>query len=437
MTRLIRAALAAAGFACAQPAAAQINATPLASGFTNPLFAASAPGSPGTLYVVQQGGLIRGVDVATGTTAATPLLDLAAAGAGLVAGGETGLLGLAFHPDFATNRLMYVQYTYDNGQAGHGIRVEQYTVAANGRADTSTTGPTARRTVFQFDHDPTNTNHNAGWIGFNPAAAGAARTQLYVMSGDGGGANDPRGNGQNLAVWQAKTLRVDVRGGLTDANPTYAVPAGNVTAAGARPETYAYGLRNPFRASFDRATGDLYIGDVGQGNAEEVNVIKANAAGNPNFGWRLREGTTPTPGVGGELAGRTDPVFQYLHSQNIGVSITGGYVYRGAARDDSGAPLDGTYFFGDYVSGRVFSGKLNAAGTALESWVDRTTEFGLTPGQINISSFGEDGAGNLYVVGYGGSVLTLVPVPEPHAALLAAAGLLAAGRSVRRRFART
>jgi hypothetical protein len=397
---------------CAVPGFAQLGAVSVGTGFTNPVFAASAPGSPGTLYVVQQGGAIRPLNVQTGTIGATMLNVSTVAGTNFISGGEQGLLGLAFHPNYQSNGLMYVKYTYNNGQAGAALRVEQYQVnQATGVAD-----PASRRTVIQWDHDPTNTNHNAGWIGFNPAnGTGANAGHLYINTGDGGGSNDPRNNGQNRNVLQGKILRLDVGNGLSATNPSYTIPTGNMTGTNTRPELFSYGLRNPYRASFDRATGNLYIGDVGQNTREEVNFIANGSVGGQNFGWRLREGTvaTPTGGVGGAPpADNVDPIFDYVQGTNTGRSITGGNVYRGAALDTDGVtPLDGTYFFGDYISGRIWSFRYN--GTTLTGFRERTTDLGLTAGQLNISSFAEDGFGNLYTIHYGGTVFRIVPVPEP------------------------
>jgi glucose/arabinose dehydrogenase len=417
----------------ALPASGQIQRVQVGAGFLNPVFAASAPGAPGTLYVVQQGGQIRALNPATGNIAPTPLLDLSAvSGAGLISGGEQGLLGLAFHPNFQNNGLMYVKYTYDNGQTGGGLRVEQYAVTA-GVAD-----PASRRTVLQWDHG-TRTNHNAGWVGFNPrnGATGGNSGHLYVMTGDGGGANDPDNNAQNRNVLLGKVLRVDVGNGLSAANPNYAIPAGNMTGADTRPELFSYGLRNPFRAGFDRQTGDLYIGDVGQNSREEVDFIANGAAGGQNFGWRLREGTIQNPNaVGGPRpADNVEPIFDYAQGTNTGRSITGGYVYRGTTRDDGGQPLDGTYFFGDFVSGRIWSFRYD--GTTLGGFTDRTAELGFAAGEISLSSFAEDGFGNLYVLDYSGPVYRIVPVPEPATAgAVAALGLAVAARRLRRRTAR-
>lgn len=429
MNRLTRFAPSAVGVALlfAEPASAQLNATTVATGFNQPVFAASAPGRPETLYVVEQGGLIRPLNTATGQVGATPLLNLSSvAGANLnTAGSEQGLLGLAFHPNFQSNGLFYVQYTYrDVGMdAGGAVRVEQYQ-AVNGVAD-----PASRRTVIQFDH-PVNTNHNAGWIGFNPQATGAAANYLYFPTGDGGGANDTSNNAQNTNSLLGKILRVDVGGGLTAANPTYTIPAGNMTGAGVRPELYSNGLRNPYRASFDRATGNLYVGDVGQNSREEINFIANGSAGGQNFGWRVREGTIQNPAypTAPVPAGAIDPIHDY--GRAIGTTVTGGYVYRGTWRDDDGNPLDGHYFFADFGSGRVWSLKYD--GQFVATAIDRTAELGFTVGQFNPSSFAEDGFGNLYLIAYNGTVYQIVPVAEPAAVGLVAGGAVAAWLARRR-----
>lgn len=393
--------------------------------FTNPVFAASAPGSPGTLYVVQQGGLVRALDTATGNVAATPFLNLSSiAGTSFLSGGERGLLGLAFHPNFQSNGQIYVDYTYNNGTANHGTRVEQYTVSG-GAVDVS-----SRRTVIEYSH-PDNANHNAGWIGFNPlnGTTGGNSGQLFVMTGDGGGGNDTLNNAQNRNSLLGKTLRLDVGNGLSAANPTPAFPTGNMTGANTRPELYSYGLRNPYRASFDRQTGSLYIADVGQGAREEVNVIANGAAGGQNFGWRLREGNIQTPGSSGGATppDYVAPIHDYDHA--VGQSITGGYVYHGSAVDRNGKPLDGTYFFGDYVAGKIFSLKYN--GTTVTDLTDRTAELGF-PNAINVSSFAEDGFGNLYALDYNGTAYLIVPVPEPLSVGVVATLGLAAAYRVRR-----
>lgn len=413
---------------------AQIQAVQVGSGFSNPVFAASAPGgNPSTLYVVQQGGLIRTLNTQTGDIGSTPFLNLTNIdGVNLRTGGEQGLLGLAFHPNFQSNGLFYVHYKYNNGQTGGAMRVDQFQVnGTTGLAD-----PTSRRTVIQYD-DRRFDNHNAGWIGFNPmnGTTGGNSGHLYIPTGDGGSGNDPDNNAQNLGVYTGKLLRVDVGNGLSTANPNYAIPTGNMTGSGVLPEIFSYGLRNPYRAGFDRTTGNLYIGDVGQSAREEIDFIANGSTGGQNFGWRLREGTIQTPGSAGgpEPTGYVGPIHDYTHS--VGQSVTGGYVYRGTTRDESGNPLDGHYFFADFVAGRIFSFQYTGSFVPDGARIDRTLELGLTPDSFSPSSFAEDGHGNLYMIDYGGTIYMIVPVPEPATVglLVGAVGVVVARVARKRR----
>jgi len=408
----------------AAPAIGQdVFSTRVASGFSSPLFGTAAPGAPSTLYIVQQGGQVRTLNTLNGQIGATPFLDLTAiTGTNLISGGEQGLLGLAFHPNYQSNGLFYVNYTTSAADSGGAIRVEEYHVVG------SAVDPTSRRTIIQFNH-PTNTNHYGGWIGFNPmnGTTGENSGQLYITVGDGGGQNDPGNNGQSTNVMLGKVLRIDVNS--TSGGNNYGIPVGNMTGGGVLPELYSYGLRNPFRAGFDRQTGNLYIGDVGQSNREEVDFIANGAAGGQNFGWRLREGTiaTPTGGVGGNRPpGNVDPIFEYNHL--VGQSITGGYVYRGPDAD-----LNGTYFYADFVQSKIFSFRFD--GTTITQAQERTGQLhnAMGGGTIDsISSFAEDGFGNLYVIDYGGEVFLIHPVPEPASLGIAAAAGLACWLSCRR-----
>src|SRR5262245_35515059 len=417
MTLVVRGAAALAAVAILTlPAVAQpVFSTRVGVGFTEPLFATPAPGNPSTLYVVQRNGQIRTLDTTNGQIGSTPFLNLPAiSGTNLVTGDdEQGLLGLAFHPNLPNNGLFYVDYTTTNG-AG---RVEEYHVV-NGTVD-----PTSRRTIIQVDH-PNNTNHNAGWIGFNPlnGTTGPNSGHLYIMTGDGGGANDTLNNAQNTNVLLGKMLRLDINSSSGGNN--YSIPTGNMTGTGVRPELFSYGLRKPFRGSFDRTTGNLYIGDVGQRTREEIDFIANGSSSGQNFGWRLREGTIATPNVGGNRPpGNVDPIFDYDHAEGqiTGQAVIGGYVYRGP-----NASLNGTYFFADEVASKIFSFRFD--GTNVTDVQERTAELLNAAGGgtiSNPSSFAEDGFGNLYVIDYtGGEVFQINPVPEPGSiGLVAAFGL--------------
>jgi len=411
----------------AQLVAQRITSGP--TGFTVPIFGVSAPGDPTTLYVVQQGGQIRAID--TTSAAATPrsffsLTNTNFPNSNLTTGGEQGLLGLAFHPAYATNGLFYAFYT---ANSGNDLRVDQFRSSGG----VVQTGTAARRTVISIPH-PTNSNHNGGWIGFAPGGG----TVLSIATGDGGSGNDPGNNAQNTNNLLGKLLRIDVgANGLDFTSPSaaYVIPAGNMTvnpngnlsspappSLAVRPEIYAYGLRNPWRNSYDRVTGDLYIGDVGQGAREEINVIPAGrlnsatldqasgSANGINFGWRVREGSIATPSVGSSQLRNDDvgPILDYVRSgvsgqlPFFGRSVTGGYVYRGPALHDAGTDLDGTYLFADYVSNQIGSFRYDAGTRSLTDLRNRTAELtaGLPAGASlsALASFAEDGLGNVYLL---------------------------------------
>ena len=427
---------------CASVASAQLavqRITTAATGFAGPVFGVSAPGDPSRLYVVEQGGQIRSIDTTSPTASPRAFLSLTNTNfpnANLTTGGEQGLLGLAFHPGYQSNGLFYAFYT---ANSGNDLRVDQF------RSVDGVVQSGLRRTVLSIPH-PSNTNHNGGWIGFGPTGG----TALYVATGDGGGSNDPANNSQNTGNLLGKMLRIDVgTNGLPFDGTTggYAIPAGNMTinpngtltnpappTTTVRPEIYAYGLRNPWRNSFDRLTGDLYIADVGQGAREEINVIPAGRENTAtldrspgslngiNFGWRVREGTIATPTVGSSQLryDNVEPVFDYVRSGTSGQlpfygrSVTGGYVYRGPGFHDGGVDLDGTYLFADYVSNQIGSFRRDPTTGAITEIRNRTTEIraSLPSGTSlsSVASFAEDGAGNLYVLGATtGDVFRIVP----------------------------
>lgn len=338
--------------------------TLVAEGFQQPLF---VTGLNNMLYVVEQGGKIIAVDRTT--KAKTTFFTVP----NLEVGGEKGLLGFAFDPVYARNGRFYVNCTTRvNGQLVSEIR--RYTDPAK-----AIEAPLLILRVNQpFD------NHNGGWIGF-----GGDR-DLYVAFGDGGSGNDPQNNAQNKNVLLGKMLRIDIRkdGFPGDPDRNYTIPADNPFGN----EVYAYGLRNPFRNSFDVKTGNLWIGDVGQGAYEEIDLIPRGSAG-LNFGWRPLEGPIATPGIGEPApANAVTPVLSYPHG-DFGASIIGGYVYRG--RDSR--ELFGRYVFGDFISGKIFARKADGSGF----------DTVLTPAGVNISSFGIDSERNLYVVNYNGSILRI------------------------------
>jgi glucose/arabinose dehydrogenase len=339
--------------------------TRVASGLGDALYVTSPPGDQ-RFFIVQQSGriLIR----KNGRVLGRPFLNIS----GLVtAGGEQGLLGLAFHPDYASNGRFFVYYTDLQAQE----RVVEY--RRSGNPDRASPG-SARLILRMADPFP---NHNGGDVQFGPDG------MLYIGTGDGGSGGDPLGSGQSLDTLLGKILRIDVnrRSGGTP----YAIPPDNpfVGRAGARPEIYVYGLRNPWRFSFDRQRRDLWIGDVGQGSWEEIDYRPAGRIAGSNFGWNAFEGRHPYPG-GNAANGRTiAPVAEYSHAK--GISVTGGYVYRGTAVPG----LRGRYVFADYGSGRVWTMRAGPRpGPAREITGTLGTQLG------TVTSFGEDSAGELYVI---------------------------------------
>jgi glucose/arabinose dehydrogenase len=407
----------------------------IATGFSNPIFADAPAGDTGRLFVAEQGSgtsaLIRILDLTTNTINPTPFLTVT----DIVAGGEQGLLGMAFHPNYASNGRFFVNVTAPGGAFGSGVTQIREYVAVGDPLTASTAVPAPVPILLSFDQPQT--NHNGGWIGFSPRAGDAGN--LYIASGDGGSANDegtghvePGGNAQNTSSLLGKVLRINVE---TDAFPSdaarnYSIPSGtdgNPFADGVdgAPEVFAIGLRNPFRASFDSTEGHMYIGDVGQGAREEVDFQSADRpGGGDNYQWRLREGSIETEGdVGGEAPpDSTGPIDDY--DRTIGTTITGGYVYRGA--DIPG--LDGTYLYADFGSGRIFA--LRHDGTAVTAPREDVTSI-LAPGGplviSNPASFAEDALGELYILDYAdGEIYRITAIPEPSPLLFGALATLVA-----------
>jgi len=318
----------------------------------------------GRLFVVEQRGRIRVVQ--DGAVLPDLFIDLTDRVG--VFGNEQGLLGLALHPDYASNGLFFVNYTDLNGDTV----ISRFQVSADpNRAD-----PSSERILVQYDQPYP--NHNGGGMAFGPDG------YLYIGSGDGGSAGDPHGNGQRLDTFLGKLLRIDV-----DHGDPYAIPPGNPFPS--RPEVWAYGLRNPWRFSFDSLTGDLYIGDVGQNQWEEVDFQAAGAPGGANYGWNILEGTHIYQG--GATDGLNLPVAEYSHDVNC--SVTGGVVVR----DPSLPELEGVYLFGDYCSGLVWGLVRDPSGAWLSAVLFQTG--------LNISSFGKGQAGEVYLLDHNGALYRL------------------------------
>jgi glucose/arabinose dehydrogenase len=367
-----------------------------------------APGDTARLFVLEQRGRILILDLNTLVVNPTPFLDIDSRVISLAGSNERGLLGLAFHPDYANNGLFYVNYSR-NGDGD--TVVAEYAVTG----DPDVADFNSERILLTIDQPQS--NHNGGWMGFSPLDG-----FLYIATGDGGNFCDTGtghtagiGNAQDLTKLLGKMLRIDPLGGVP-----YGIPANNpfVGIAG-EDEIWAYGLRNPWRASFDSLTGDLYVGDVGQDRREEVDFQDGASLGGENYGWRCREGTgcsTTSPSscptttgctCPGSMPSLTDPVHDYLQSPGGHCSVIGGYSYRGGAFPQ----LHGTYFFGDYCSANFWSFKVvGGVKTDFTTW---TSEFSPSLDGFNIASlvsFGEDASNELYIV-TAGAVFKIVPRP--------------------------
>jgi autotransporter-associated beta strand protein len=385
---------------CASVQAAT-NSERVASGLSRPVFVTAPTGDSSHLFIVEQWtGKIKILNRDSNTINATPFLTVA----GLSTSSEQGLLGLAFDPNYSTNGRFYVNYTDSSGNT----QVQRYERSSS---DPNIANPASALPILSIAQPQS--NHNGGWLGFGPNG------YLYISSGDGGGSYDDDaghdatvGNGQSLNTMLGKMLRVDINSDSFPADPNnnYAIPASNPFATdGGLPEIWAYGLRNAWRPSFDRATGNLWIADVGQGTREEIDFQPASSPGGINYGWRLREGLVQTPtAVGGpKPAGAVDPIFDYPHSGGgvSGISITGGYVYRGPI-----AELQGQYFFSDYGNPKLWT--LTYDGSTLTGPVDLTSQFAPNAGAFNqIVSYGEDSDGNLYIVDLDGEIFKVGPEP--------------------------
>jgi glucose/arabinose dehydrogenase len=363
------------------PAPATFDLIPVASGFSGPLDVEQPRDGTGRLFVVEQGGQIEIIQSDGGRRAA-PFLDVASR-SGFTSGGETGLLGLAFHPSYAQNRRFFVNYTRNFSGRLQSV-IAEFAASSSDANFSDANGETILFTV-----DQPFSNHNGGGLVFGQDGF------LYIGLGDGGSAGDPQCNGQNLQVLLGKMLRIDVDSphapGLN-----YAIPPSNpFVGQNARGEIWLYGLRNPFRFSFDAASGDLWIGDVGQNSFEEVDKVAANQGG-ANLGWNLREGTHPfstsCTQTGSVL---TDPVFDYDRSQGD-ATVIGGHVYHGQKMP----ALAGSYIFGDFISGRIWSLR-QSGGT----W---TREDVTAAAGGDLAAIGQDQSGELYVARYASGVVARI-----------------------------
>jgi glucose/arabinose dehydrogenase len=332
----------------------------VASGLSSPLYLTS-PANDSRLFVVEQAGRIR--IIKNGQVLAQPFLDIVSR---VSSGGERGLLSVAFHPSYAANGFFYVNFTDLAGDT----RVERFNVSSNPDVGDASSSKLILGVTQPF------ANHNGGLNLFGPDG------MLYIGLGDGGSSGDPQGNGQRTNTLLGKILRIDV-----DNGDPYSIPSGNPFAnqSGARPEIWAYGLRNPWRFSFDRTAGLLFVADVGQGSLEEIDVVPTTRAG-VNYGWNIMEGSSCFGSGSCSTAGLEPPVIEYNHSGGA-CSVTGGYAYRGSAIPE----LAGHYFYSDYCAGFLRS-FLYSNGAATDQ---RTWDVG-TIGSV--TSFGEDAAGEMYIV---------------------------------------
>jgi glucose/arabinose dehydrogenase len=360
----------------------------VAKGFERPVWVGAPSPTKDRLWVIEQAGRIWIIDAKSGERQPQPFLDIVSQVSR--EGNEEGLLGLAFAPDFASSGRFYLNFT----DKDHHTRIVRLTAQG---PDFTRADPAAMETLLSYKQDFQ--NHNGGWIDFGPDG------MLYIGNGDGGAANDPKQRAQAMDSYLGKFLRLDV-----SPKTGYRVPKDNpfVGKEGVKPEIWALGLRNPWRCSFDRQTGDFWIGDVGQNHWEEINYLPKGRGAGANFGWRLREGDVATPAkdVGGKAPkGALEPVHVYKHGSGSGegLSVTGGYLYRGPVRE-----LQGRYIFGDYNNRRVWSFVPNRSGKPTR-FKDHTDDFQPAGGKLGmIASFGEDPLGNLYIVDHGGPILRVV-----------------------------
>ncbi|HEX6575147.1 MAG TPA: PQQ-dependent sugar dehydrogenase [Gemmatimonadaceae bacterium] len=349
--------------------AASIRLQQVAEQFRSPVYLTAPTGDP-RLFIVEQAGRIR--IVKNGNVVGTPFLDIADR---VRSGGEQGLLSMAFHPDYRNNGLFFVNFTDREGDT----HIERFKVSSN----PDVADAASAKLILKIDQPYS--NHNGGLVMFGPDG------MLYIGMGDGGSGGDPRRNGQNRDALLGKILRINV-----SRTEPYSIPEGNpFRNGGGRPEIWAVGMRNPWRFAFDRATGMLYIADVGQNEWEEVNVEPASRAG-LNYGWNIMEGTHCYRDDSCDRSGLTMPKVEFNHVGN-NCSVTGGFVYRGRAIP----ALAGTYFYSDYCGGWLKSFKFaNGAVSEQKTWS--------IPNIGHVVSFGEDSSGELYILSESGRVWKII-----------------------------
>ena len=360
----------------APAAAVSISTQVVASGFSTPLDLEQPSDNSGRLFVVEQGGTIRIIQ--NGAVLPQPFLDISSK---VIEKGEMGLLGLTFHPSFSANRKFYVNYVRNSAGQFQSV-IAEYQVSA---ANPNVADPNSERILLTVDQVSNFPNHKAGQLAFG------ADGFLYFGLGDGGGEGDPFGHGQNTQTLLGKLMRIDVNS--TSAGKQYAIPADNPFASGGGlPEIFAIGFRNPWRFSFDRSSGRLFMADVGQDKFEEIDIVQKGG----NYGWNTMEGAHCfNPPSGCNMTGLMLPIVEIPHPE--GEAVIGGFVYHGTVV----AGMQGQYVFGD-LNGQIWSLTENSPNTFSRTLL-------LKPG-FNISSFGQDSAGELYVVDIsGGRVLKIVP----------------------------
>ena len=346
--------------------------------FSQPVGIVSSGAGSNSLFVIEQPGTIRVFENSPTVATSSIFLDLSNR---VLYGGEQGLLGLAFHPNYAANGYFYVDYVVDNPRR---TIVSRYTVSTSNPNQAQSDSELVLLEIAQPF-----TNHKGGQLAFGPDG------YLYIAMGDGGSGGDPFGNGQNKAVLLGKILRIDVN--TPSGGRNYGIPADNPfvgNTLGYMEEIYAYGFRNPWRFSFDTLTGRLWVGDVGQSQREEIDIVEKGL----NYGWNIMEGSLPY--AGGSQVGLELPVWEYGRDQ--GIAIIGGYVYRGP----TATALTGSYVYGDYGSGRIWALTIGSTGTPSNTLLDDTT--------LQISSFGLDGNGELYICAFDGKIYRFNPgvIPE-------------------------